>query len=49
MLKLTLVRMGFFGAAHGEGGEGGKKSPLLLPKICHTYHTMMKLGKLYFT
>ena len=31
--------MGFFGAAHGW--EGGKKAPL--PKICHTYPTMMKL------
>ena len=31
--------MGFFGAAHGWGG--GKKPPL--PKICHTYPTMMKL------
>ena len=26
--------MGFFGAAHGWG----------IPKICHTYPTMMKLG-----
>ena len=33
--------MGFFGAAHGWSG-GGKKPPL--PKICHTYPTMMKLG-----
>ena len=32
--------MGFFGAARGWGG---KKAPL--PKICHTYPTMMKLGK----
>ena len=32
--------MGFFGAAHGGGGA---KSPPL-PKICHTYPTMMKLG-----
>ena len=32
--------MGFFGAAHGW--RGGKKAPL--PKICHTYPTMMKLG-----
>ena len=37
---LTLFRMGFFGAAHGW--EGGQKDPL--PKICHTYPTMMKLG-----
>ena len=32
--------MGFFGAAHGWG-ESKKTS---LPKICHTYPTMMKLG-----
>ena len=32
--------MGFFGAAHGRGG--GQKAPL--PKICHTFPTMMKLG-----
>ena len=38
---LTLFRMGFFGAAHGWG-RGGKKPPL--PKTCHTYLTMMKLG-----
>ena len=39
---LTLIRMGFFGTAHGSGGGGGKKTPL--PKICHTYPTMMRLG-----
>ena len=33
--------MGFFGAADGWGGGGGR---LPLPKICHTYPTMMKLG-----
>ena len=32
--------MDIFGAAHEWGG--GQKSPL--PKICHTYPTMMKLG-----
>ena len=32
--------MGLFGAAHGWGGA--KKAPL--PKICHTYPIMMKLG-----
>ena len=32
--------MGTFGAAHGWGG--GKKGHL--PKICHTYPAMMKLG-----
>ena len=34
--------MGFFGAAHGWGGGGKKTSPL--PKIYHTYPTMMKIG-----
>ena len=37
---LTLFRMGIFGAVHGWGRA--KKAPL--PKICHTYPTMMKLG-----
>ena len=32
--------MGFFGAAHGWSGAFW--SPL--PKICHTYPTIMKLG-----
>ena len=41
--ELTQLRMGIFGAAHGwGGGGGGKKVPL--PKICHTYPTLMKLG-----
>ena len=34
----------------GHGWEGGKKA--LLPKICHKYPTMMKIGtmmKLYLT
>ena len=33
--------MGILGTAHGWGG--GQKCPPL-PKICHTYLTMMKLG-----
>ena len=33
--------MGFFEAAHGWKGGGRKKAPL--PKICHTYSTMMRL------
>ena len=33
--------MGFFGAAHGWGGVA-KRPPV--PKICHTYPTMIKLG-----
>ena len=37
---LTRFRMGLFGAAHGLGGE--QKGPL--PKMCHTYPAMMKLG-----
>ena len=36
---LTLFRMRLFGAAHGWRH---KKAPL--PKICHTYPAMMKLG-----
>ena len=32
--------MGIFGAAHGWEGQ---KGPPLLPKICDTYPTMMKL------
>ena len=44
VLMLTLFRMGFFAAAHwcvcGVGGS--KRSPI--PKICHTYSTMMKTG-----
>ena len=35
----TLFRMGIFGAADGWGGQ---ERPL--PKICHTYPTVMKLG-----
>ena len=42
-LRLTLFRMGFFGAAHGWGGGGGGKN-VPLPKICHTYPTITKLG-----
>ena len=39
---LTLFRIGFFGAAHGWGDGGQKRPPL--PKIYHTYPTIMKLG-----
>ena len=39
--------MGILGAVHRSGGRGvgggGQKGPTL-PKICHTYPTMMKLG-----
>ena len=44
MDSLTLFRMGFFRAGNGweGGGGGGKKAPL--PKICHTYPAIMKLG-----
>ena len=35
--------MGFFGAANGWVGGGGKK-PSPLPKICHTYPAIMKPG-----
>ena len=37
--SLILFRMCLFRAAHREGG---KKASLC--KICHTYHTMIKLG-----
>ena len=40
-ISLTLFRMGFFGAAHRWGRA---KKTSFLPKICHTYPTMMKLG-----
>ena len=40
---LTLFRMGFFGAAHGFGWRGGGGFNFL-PKIGHTYPTMIKLG-----
>ena len=39
-VKLHPIRDGLFGAAHGWGGA--KRT--LLPKISHTYPTMMKLG-----
>ena len=39
--SLTLFRMHFFGDAHGWG-QGAKRPPL--HKICHTYHTVMKLA-----
>ena len=32
--------MGFFGATYGWGAKRGP-----FPKICHTYPTMIKLGK----
>ena len=39
---LILLRIGLSGATHELGG--GQKDPPLLPKICHTYPVMMKLG-----
>ena len=42
-ISLILFRIGFFGAAHGSGGGGGKNPPSL-PKISCTYLTIMKLG-----
>ena len=41
LLSLTLFRMDFFGATYGW--ERGQKGPPL-PKLCHTYPTIMKLG-----
>ena len=38
-ISLTLFKIGYFGAAHGEG-----QKDLPLPKICHTYPKMIKLG-----
>ena len=35
--------MDFFGAVHRCAGAGAKRHPPL-PKICHTYPTMMKLS-----
>ena len=44
LLALNLFRMVFFGASYGcqEGGGSAKRLPF--PKLCHTYHTIMKLG-----
>ena len=39
--KYSLFRMGIFGAAHGWRES---KRPPPLPKSCHTYPTMMRLG-----
>ena len=41
IILLTLFRMGLFATAHGCGRA---KKICDLPKICHTYPTMMKLG-----
>ena len=38
MQPVNLFRMGLFGAAHGW------LEKVYLPKICHIYPTMMKLG-----
>ena len=47
---LTLIRMALLRASHrwGERGVGWKKfgwGVVPLPKICHTYATMMKLDR----
>ena len=42
MRDLTLFRMGFLGAVRGWEG-GAFLAPL--PKICHTYPIMMKVGR----
>ena len=39
---VTLFRMGLFGAAHGLGGGGATRLPLLI--TCHTHPTLRKLG-----
>ena len=42
LIRLTLFRMGFFGAAHGWGRN--KKAPPSLKSVTHAYPPMMKLG-----
>ena len=42
---LNPIKIGLFGAAHRDGEGGRAKSPPL-PKICHTYPIIMKLGTL---
>ena len=42
-MGLNLIENGPFRAAHGWGWQ---KGPLL--KICHTYPTMMKLGRVIY-
>ena len=39
MYRLTVFRMGFFGAAHVLGGGGGKPSPLNLSRISYNEKT----------
>ena len=39
---VNSIQDGHFRGCSRMKGGGGKKAPL--PKICHTYHTMMKLG-----
>ena len=41
--SFTLLKIGFFGAAHGLG-TGAKRTPPF-PKTCHTNPSMMKLGR----
>ena len=46
--RLTFVRMGLFCTAHKWGGVKSTHPPppsSLFHKVCHTYPTMMKLGK----
>ena len=38
-ISLTLFKIGYFGAVHREG-----QKDLPLPKICHIYPKMIKLG-----
>ena len=44
IVVLTQFRMGFFGAADGWGRGAKKDGGGALPKICHTYCTVMKIG-----
>ena len=43
-LQLNPIQDGLFRDCSRMRGEGGKKAPL--PKICHTYPTITKLGKI---
>ena len=41
--------MGFLGAAHEWGWRVGGSKRLTITKICHTYHTMIKLGMIPYS
>ena len=45
LIRLNPIQYGYFRGCSRMGGRGWAKRPLL-PKICHTYPTMKKLGTL---